>query len=319
VLRILRPAAGGRALGLAVLLSLLLLAVSGVTLPDPESASPYPSAKLLATLQNRDVNESSGIMAGGGSGADEELFWTHNDSGDQPFLYLFDRSGGNRGTWRVTGATSWDAEDCAAGPGPVRGRRYLYFGDIGDNFSFRSNCVVWRVPEPTVTADALTSSRARPISTAPAEALPFAYPDGAHNCEALLVHPETGAIYLVTKEQEGGASSVYKYPAPLVPGRKETLVKLAAISPGGSRSESLITAGDIAPDGRRLILRDYQRLYEYSLPEGSRDFDAIWKQTPRAFPSPRLSQGEAVCYSRDGRSLYLTSENLPTPLYQMRP
>lgn len=301
-------------------LSLLALCAAPVaTAPDRESSSPYPNAQLVATLQNRDVDESSGLMAGGGSGTDEELFWTHNDSGDGPFLYLFDRRGAHRGIWRITGATSWDAEDCAVGPGPEPGGRYLYFGDIGDNFSFRTNLVIWRVPEPFVPADADKSSRSQPIPSAPAEALPFAYPDGAHDCEALLVHPTTGAIYLVTKERDKGASGVYRFPAPLAPGRKETLVKVAEISPAGSRSESVITAGDIAPDGRRLILRDLHRLYEFALPTTNQTFDDIWKQKPRVFSSPQLSQGEAVCYSRDGRSLYLTSENLPTPLYQMSP
>lgn len=303
-----------RTVGTVALLSLLAAPVS--TAPDREGDVPYPNVQRLATLQNRDVNESSGLMAGGGAG-DEELLWTHNDSGDGPFLYRFDRRGAHRGTWRVAGAMSWDAEDCAAGPGPERGRRYLYFGDIGDNFLFRTNCVVWRVPEPDVPADATPSSRAQPIPTAQAEALPFAYPDGAHDCEALLVHPTTGTIYLVTKERGRGTSGVYRFPEPLAPGRKETLVKVAEISPAGSQTESMITAGDIAPDGRRLILRDLRRLYEYTLPEGAQKFDDIWKQKPRVIPSPKLSQGEAVCYSRDGRSLYLTSENLPTPLYQL--
>jgi hypothetical protein len=301
------------------LFPLLLIASASSLAPERESGSPYPNVQRVATLQNRDVNESSGLMAAGRSGADEELFWTHNDSGDGPILYLCDRRGAHRGAWRLTGAGSLDAEDCAAGPGPERNRRYLYYGDIGDNFSFRSNCVIWRVPEPTVPPDAPRSSRAQPIPTSQAEALPFAYPDGPHDCEALLVQPTTGRIYVVTKERDRGTSGVYRFPEPQAPGRKETLVKVAEISPAGSRTQSLVTAGDVSPDGRRVILRDYQRLYEYSLPVAARGFDDIWKQKPRVIPSPKLSQGEAVCYSRDGRSLYLTSENLPTPLYQLSP
>jgi hypothetical protein len=302
----------------AWLLLVALLATPVVTDTDREGALRYSKVQRLGTLENRDINESSGIMAAAKQG-DEELFWTHNDSGDGPFLYLLDRRGAHRGTWKITGASSLDAEDCAAGPGPKPGRRYLYYADIGDNFSIRSNCVVWRVPEPVLPANAARSSRERPLATAQAEPLPFAYPDGAHDCEALLVHPTSGIVYLVTKEREGGSSSVYKFPAPLAPGRKETLVKVADLCLGLSKSESLVTAGDIAPDGRRLILRDHRRLYELTLPERAQTLDEIWKQKPQSFPSPKLRQGEAVCYSLDGRSLYLTSENLPTPLYQVSP
>ena len=50
---------------LAAAALLPLLADPSVTAPDRESALPYPNVQLVATLQNRDVNESSGLMAGG--------------------------------------------------------------------------------------------------------------------------------------------------------------------------------------------------------------------------------------------------------------
>ena len=40
----------------------------------------------ISQLQNRKVNESSGLAA---SRLDEKLFWTHNDSGDRPAALLF--------------------------------------------------------------------------------------------------------------------------------------------------------------------------------------------------------------------------------------
>jgi len=152
-----------------------------------------------------------------------------------------------------------------------------------------------------------------------ADALPFAYPDGPHDCEALLVHPVTGDIYLVTKERKKAVSGVYKFPSTRSGGSRQTLMKIGEIALGSffPPGTSLVTAGDIAPDGKRLVLRDYTRVYEFTQPEGATAFDEIWKQTPRAFPSPPTVQGESVCYGSEGRSLYLTSEQLPTPLYEM--
>ncbi len=56
------------------------------------------------------------------------------------------------GVFRVTGAQARDWEDISIGPGPQRGKSYLYIGDIGDNNEARSEIVVYRVAEPTLTA-----------------------------------------------------------------------------------------------------------------------------------------------------------------------
>jgi hypothetical protein len=305
----------------ALLAAMALLLAVGTALRG-DALVPYPKTQLLATLQDREVDESSGIMlAGGRVAAEDELFWTHNDSGDGPYLYLFDRKGANRGTWLIAGATNVDAEDCAAGPGPAKGQRYLYFGDIGDNESKRTDCVVWRVPEPAASTASPATERGRAATTVRAEGLPFAYPDGPHDCESLLVHPVTGDIYLVTKERAKATSGVYKFSSSQGSGMRQTLRKIGEVRLGSyfPLGSSLVTAGDIAPDGKRLVLRDYTRVYEFTLPEDATSFDEIWKQAPRAFAAPPMLQGESICYGSEGRSLYLTSEQLPTPLYEMGP
>src|SRR5689334_16831328 len=103
----------------------------------------------LATLEDRRIDESSGLVA---SRRNPGLFWTHNDSGDLPLVYAFDRAGRSRGTWRVEGAQAVDWEDIAAGPGPTQGQSYLYVGDIGDNPRQRDSIVVYRFPEPELSA-----------------------------------------------------------------------------------------------------------------------------------------------------------------------
>src|SRR5262245_20994043 len=46
----------------------------------------YGSPVHLANLENQSVKESSGIAA---SRLNAGVFWTHNDSGDDPFIYAF--------------------------------------------------------------------------------------------------------------------------------------------------------------------------------------------------------------------------------------
>lgn len=263
----------------------------------------------IATLADRAVRESSGVVA---SRRDAGIFWTHNDSGDGPLVYAFDREGRARGTWRVAGAQARDWEDIAAGPGPERGQTYLYAGDIGDNGREREFIVVYRFAEPQVAP--YSADAARPQETAPAEAIRLKYPDGARNAEALLVHPRTGDLYVVTKAAQ--SAGVYKLAAPFAAGEVHTLAHVASLR-GPDFFGALVTGGDISPDGTRVALCDYAQGYELTLPEGARGFDEVWTQKPSAVPLGLRMQGEAVCYRLDGAALLATSERLPTPLIEV--
>ena len=265
----------------------------------------------LATLEDRRIDESSGLVA---SRRSPGLFWTHNDSGDGPFVYAFDRAGRRRGTWRVEGAKARDWEDIAAGPGPEPGRAYLYAGDIGDNEERREFVTVYRFPEPEVTDADAASTQEKPRATAPAEAIRLKYPDGAHNAEALLVHPTTGDLYVVTKGVD--AAGVYKLPAPFDASAVNTLARVATLR-GPSFFGALVTGGDISPDGRRVALCDYASGYELTLPEGSKGFDDVWRQKPTLVPLGVRRQGESVCYRLDGAALLATSEGAPSPLVEV--
>ncbi|HEX8354798.1 MAG TPA: hypothetical protein VF611_17965 [Pyrinomonadaceae bacterium] len=268
----------------------------------------------LATLAVRGVRESSGVVA---SRRNPGLFWTHNDSGDGPFVYAFDRGGRARGTWRVSGAQARDWEDIAAGPGPARGETYLYVGDVGDNDRKRESVVVYRFPEPQAGAGgeddpAAGADAAR--DTQPAEAIRLKYPDGAHNAEALLVHPRTGDLYVVTKAARSAA--VYKLAAPFDAGQVHTLARVAVLH-GPDFFGTLVTGGDVSPDGTRVALCDYAQGYELTLPEGAKGFDDVWAQRPSAVPLGLRIQGEAVAYRLDGAALLATSEKSPTPLIEV--
>jgi hypothetical protein len=265
---------------------------------------------LLANLEDRGVRESSGIVA---SRVNPGVFWTHNDSGGGPFVYAFDRQGRSRGVWRVEGAQARDWEDIARGPGPQSGVSYLYAGDIGDNGGKRESIVVYRFAEPSIEADAGDATRKLQRATAPAEALRLKYPDGPHNAEALLVHPVSGDIYIVTKgAREAG---VYKLSASAA--EVGTLTRVATIH-GPGFFGALITGGDISPDGRRIALCDYATGYELRLPDSSgQNFDDIWKQTPLVVSLGARMQGEAVGYRADGAALLATSEGSPAPLIEV--
>ncbi|PYS78910.1 MAG: hypothetical protein DMF66_04625 [Acidobacteria bacterium] len=267
---------------------------------------------LLARLESREITESSGIVA---SRRNPGLFWTHNDSGDGPFIYAFDRAGRARGVWRVEGASADDWEDIASGPGPVRGQTYIYAGDIGDNYARREQVVLYRFPEPKIEEADAAATRASARATEPAEAIRLKYPDGPHDAEALLVHPVSGDIYVVTKAV--GGAGVYKLSAASAVAGVNMLALVATLR-GPDFFGTFVTGGDISPDGRRVALCDYAQGYELRLPNSAaQGFDEVWRQTPAVVPLGARRQGESVCYRLDGAALLATSEGEHPPLYEV--
>jgi hypothetical protein len=254
---------------------------------------------VIATVAIEGLTESSGVAA---SRVHPGVFWTHND-GSNGTLYAFDREGKSRGRVRVTGAKFYDLEDIAIGPG-----NQVYLADIGDNNRRRRSVTVYRLPEPGL----------RSGTAAVREAIRMRYPDGPHDAEALLVHPGTGDIYIVTKARGPDArTGVYKSAA----GAKSP-VPLQHIADINLPDESMlsllvgrITGGAISPDGKRVLLCDYFRAYEANGP--GNNFDLVWKQRWNAIETGRRAQGEGITYSHDGKAIIATSEGDSFPLVEI--
>jgi hypothetical protein len=255
--------------------------------------------RVIANVQIPGLNESSGLAA---SRRHPGVFWTHNDGGG-PYLYAFDRAGKQRGRVRITGAKIYDWEDIAIGPG-----NHIFIGDIGDNERRRKHIIVYRVEEP----DPVDSK------SKPAQPIVMRYPDDAHDAEALLVHPKTGDIYIVTKARGSDMRTrVYKAPAAA---RSSVMLKhVADVSfPNESAFTLLIgriTGGAISPGAKHVVLCDYFRAYEASVPRDN--FDAVWTQRWQLVDIGSRTQGEGISYRHDGNALLATSEGEAFPLIEI--
>lgn len=286
----------------------------GPRVPKIDAANAlYDEPRVVGQIASDEITESSGLAA---SPCQAGIFWTHNDSGDGPYIYALSSTGEHLGVWRVAGADNIDWEDMAA----VKGRDgscWLYIGEIGNTEKLdRSIHSIYRVIEPSAGAAGAASQRQSAQQTAPAEQMQFKYPDGKHDAETLLVHPNTGAIYVLTKKRSQRAG-LYKVSDGFTPGGVMSAAKLGQIAvpavPNG-----LLTGGSISPDGERVLVCDYAAAYELTLPSGASGFDEIWRQIPVAINLGNRKQGEAVSYSTDGRSIFATSEKKNSPLIEVR-
>ena len=177
----------------------------GFAVDSPELSQEYSKPVAVGRIDSDEITESSGIAS---SLCQEGVFWTHNDSGNDAFIFAINLKGNRLGTWRVTGARNEDWEDIATYKDGT-GTCYLYIGDIGNNQGKRPDPRIYRVREPIVSAQSAESKKKSPLETDPADFSGFSYPDGVHNAETLMVQPRTGDVYVLTKRVDG-PSAVYK-------------------------------------------------------------------------------------------------------------
>ncbi|NTU42490.1 MAG: hypothetical protein HGA78_05465 [Nitrospirales bacterium] len=267
----------------------------------------YGEGRKIAELANRAIDESSGIACGR---ANRDVFWTHNDSGDKPRLFAFNRKGEELSVVTVLNARNRDWEDMASFT--YEGRHFLLVADVGDNLSRRDDYTLYIVAEPELEA-----GKGRvDISVVPFQTIRFHYEDGPHNCESVAIDPQRRTIYLVSKVY-GNSCKVYSLP--WQEGEIRALLVARAIA---TLNIPTTTAMDISPDGLRAVVLTYFDAFEFV-----RSPEETWEQgfsrSPRRIGMPEREQGEAICYGQDGKTLYLTSEcentkySDPSPLLEV--
>jgi hypothetical protein len=257
-----------------------------------------------------ELNEVSGLAQ---SRTQSDVFWVHNDSGDQARVYAIDRKGALLGTFTLAGAEAIDWEDMAIGPARG-GVSYLYLADIGDNRGSRRSVRIYRVLEPRVARNsARVTGILRDVVT-----FDFVYADGPRDAEAFMVDPLTNDFYIVTKREPQG-SRLYRSSAP-VAGATNTLVFQTAFPFSGA------TGAAISPDGLQVLIRRYSNAPgRADVPAASPELaGSYWRRRDATVslvdllrqPGETVSlvieeQGEAIAFASDGRGFYTTSERAP--------
>jgi hypothetical protein len=170
-------------------------------------------------------------------------------------------------------------------------------GDIGDNEEERPAVVVYRVAEPRVAGGA-------PGSPARAARLALRYPDGAHDAEALLVDPSSGALVIVTKDF-GGSARVYVADRP----SRATITTMRSAGRITLGAGGAVTAGDVAANGRTIVLRTYDSAFVWSRRRGQ-PLPSALRRRPCSARAGLLAegQGEALALARDGRAFFTVPE-----------
>lgn len=252
---------------------------------------PTPRAETCRTIDAASAlpaqaRETSGLALS----ADGMALWTHNDQGNDPFLYAAGHYGELRSTVAVTGTAPVDWEDIEAAP--CASGRCLYIADIGDNDAARERITIYEITEPALDDD-----------RAAARAMSARYPDGPRNAEAMFMLPG-GDVYIVTKGDDS-PPALYRFPATLRAEPDVVLERVRGPLTQPQHRRDYITGASATPDGRWVAIRTYGALHIYP----AADLLSGAGTEPITVDLTMLAevQGEGVAIDDDG-TVWLSSE-----------
>ncbi len=293
---------------LSVGLLVLLLGISAFFIFHKEHAKPIPTTSQKegtaqkdtlfskgvhqGILENKKLDEVSGIAA---SQSNENVLWTHNDSGDKSNLYLIGLQGENYGTVKLKGVSNRDWEDIAVSAGPENGVSYVYIAETGDNLSVYSDKTIYRIVEPDISNVSFPVT----LTIETVDAIRFEYPDGKKDAEALMVDPISKDIYIISKHEANVNIYVLKYPQAT---DKKTIAKKV-----GTLPVTKVVAADISPDGTEVLIKTYFTVMYWKKKGGESIIDLL-KTPPILLPYIFEPQGEAITWKSDGSGYFTLSE-----------
>lgn len=275
---------------LSSVLAVLVLACASKESTD-SSVELFSPAVRLAEITNNKLGEISGLAT---SSVNPKMLWAHNDSGNDPEIYLLNEQLEVKLTVRLDGVENRDWEDIAVGPGPEDGKSYVYVGEIGDNDGRYENKYIYRFEEPQWNGE-----HDHLIILSDFDKITFQLEDAMKDTETLLIDPSSKDLYIVSKREE--PVYVYELKFPQSTEGVLTASKLASIS------FATIVGGDISPDGKEVLLKNYTQVFYWSNKSAESLVD-ILKTEPRQIPYEKEPQGESIVWARDNRGFYTISE-----------
>lgn len=293
-------------LRLAAAVGVAVLGTGAGVAAEPRFAGPIEAGQLDAPPRN----EASGLAP---SRRAPDLLWIHDDSGAEPVLFAVGVDGQTRGRARIAGVKNVDWEDLASGV--LDGQPCLVIGDVGDNGRQRPNAALHIVEEPATEKLLATADIFAPLVAT----LRVVFEDGPRDCEAVALDARDRAVYLLTKRDDVPRLYRVALPKPLATAEvRARFVGFVGRLPQPSTVQRMIkghlgkhrgwpTGMDFVADGSGAVVVTYGDVCWFERRAGDTWADALARE-PHVLAPHVLPQAEAVCFSRDGRQIFVASE-----------
>ncbi|MFD2522327.1 PE-PGRS family protein [Emticicia soli] len=255
--------------------------------PQPDALPEYETTPTIATLPVNIANEASGVCD---SRSMPGNVWVQEDGDNPNRIYLFSHQGQYKGAVQMP-FPNRDWEDISIGPGPEDGKNYIYLADIGDNLAVYNNTYfIYRFVEPQSLG----------LNVSAYDRISFQYPDGSRDAECILLDPATKDIYIVSKREFN--VRLYRLPYP------QSVTEMQTAQFIQNLPYQIITSGGISPDGKEIVIRNYEVLYYWYRKDGESIQQTLSRTRDKLLPYVRESQGEGFCFDKDGKGYFTNSE-----------
>jgi len=273
--------------------------------------------EILGAFTDPEITESSGVVMASPSVNPKasQAFWTFNDSGGKPALFRVDVSGKTTATINIASTFNVDWESmCTFDFGD---KHYLAIADVGDNLKRRKKCHIYVFPEPVAPLPKTANCK---------EDFVFTYEDGPKNCEAISYNHDDNSFWLVEKVHIDGKrktpAGIYRLENPLLTRGRDAKEKPLVAKKVGTLNVRSFTAMPVtgmafSPDRKQLVIRSYFVCYLFTKADCKTWLETVQQTNPRTIICPIQSQGEAICFMPDSKSLLLTSEGAKASIWKI--
>ncbi|KAA3604096.1 MAG: hypothetical protein DWQ06_05325 [Calditrichaeota bacterium] len=250
--------------------------------------------KPFSKIQDDKIDESSGIIK---SQKFENIFWTHNDSGDKARIFAIRKDGTFVKEVILENAENVDWEDIA-----FDNSGNIVIADIGNNRNARKDLTLYFLKEPDIF-----STTGKKMTTEVSKKIQIVYPDQKEfpplhkqknfDCEAIFL--AEGKLYFLSKNRGNRKTKLYRLPN--FTDEVQILELLEEFE-----TDSQVTAADYQ-NGELLVLC-YEYLYLFRK-EGEK---FLTKNHEKVLVE--LDQCEAICF--DGKEFLVTNEQRDIYLFK---
>lgn len=294
--------------------SVLSLTLIALAIPSVTFSKSVIDERIVGHIEDKKINEVSGMVS---SRMNQGVLWALNDSGNNSHLYALQTNGQLITTLKIEGVENRDWEDLARFT--HQGKDYLLIADVGDNRAKRSEYSLYAVAKPELHR---LSQSDKKQSVTPQWSITFTYEDGPRDCEAIAVDSKRNTVLLLSKRD----NPPVLYELELAPAKNAIAKRLGSIPPLPKNEQqsgfSLFdysaqpTAMDISPDGLSIAVLTYDSSFLFQT-ESHESWLEVLSSKPIILKRPPLKQAEALAFSADGQSIFITSEKIPAPIVQL--
>jgi len=254
--------------------------------------------KLVRKLGPGPGKENSGIVK---SRNHEDVFWMHNDSGDEPRVYAIHRDGTSYDDERypeeqgalIGGAINVDWEDIA-----VDAAGHVIIADVGNNGNDRRDLVLYYLDEPSPVAGRTTFKKKVFVKYPDQRTFPASKDEFNFDCEAIYTIGDT--VHFLSKHRSDSRLTHYRLDDP----KSEETNVLTRLEEFDLQGQAV--GADCTADGKRLVVISYTAVWLF---ERENDEQSFFDGKISWAPYGQEREIESVCFA-DDETILLADEGL---------